>query len=108
MPEKKMRTLILTGKTERQWIDEMRVLELAQEQSIKSLKIRTCYLCKREEGENSLCLYADREDEVSLEPIELSSYAVEVEGEAIFQYLLCSECLVFMSSMDGTELEFEG
>ena len=105
---KKMRTLIVTGKTERQWIDEMRVLELAQEQGIKSPKIRACYLCKREEGENSLCLDADREDQVSLTPIELSSYEVEVEREAIFQYLLCSECLVLLSSVDETELEFEG
>ena len=107
MPRKEMRTLIVTGKTERQWIDEMRVLELAQEQGIKSPKIRTCYLCKREEGENSLCLYADREDEVNLTPIELSPYVVEVEEEATFEYLLCPECLVLLSSMDGTELEFE-
>jgi len=107
MPRRKMRTLIVTGKTERQWIDEMRVLELAQEQGIKSPKIRTCYLCKREEGENSLCLFADREDEVSLAPIELSPYEVEVEGEAIFEYLLCSECLVLLSSMGEAELEFE-
>jgi hypothetical protein len=78
MPTGNVRTLIVTGKTERQWIDEMRVLELTQEQGIKSPKIRTCYLCKREEGENSLCLYADREDEVSLTPIELSPYVVEV------------------------------
>ena len=107
MPRKEMRTLIVTGKTERQWIEEMRVLGLAQEQGIKSPKIRTCYLCKREEGENSLCLYADREDEVSLTPIELSPYVVEVEEEATFEYLLCSECLILLSSMDGTELGFE-
>jgi hypothetical protein len=108
MPRIKMRTLIVTGKTERQWIDELRVLELAHEQGIKSPKIRTCYLCKREEGENSLCLYADREDEVSLKPIELIPYVVEVEEEATFEYLLCSECLILLSSMDGTELEYEG
>jgi len=107
MPRKEMRTLIVTGKTERQRIDEMRVLELAREQGIKSPKIRTCYLCKREEGENSLCLYADREDEVSLTPIELNPYVVEVEEEATFEYLLCSECLVLLSSMGEAELEFE-
>ena len=107
MPRIKMRTLIVTGKTERQWIDEMRVLELAREQAIKSPKIRTCYLCKREEGENSLCLYADREDEVSLTPIELSPYELEMGGETTLQYLLCSECLILLSSMDGTELGFD-
>ncbi len=88
MPRKKMRTLLVTGKTERQWVDEMRVLELVQEQGIKSPKIRTCYLCKREEGENSLCLYADREDEVNLTPIELSPYELEMGGETTLQYLL--------------------
>jgi len=39
MLKKKMRTLIVTGKTERQWIDEMRVLELAHEQGMKSPKM---------------------------------------------------------------------
>ncbi len=85
----------------------MRVLELAQEQGIKSPKIRACYLCKRAEGENSLCLYADREDEVSLAPLKLISYAVEVEGEATFEYLLCYECLVLLGSLIEPELEFE-
>jgi hypothetical protein len=107
MPSRKMRTLLVTGKTERQWIDEMRVLELAREQGIKSPKIRTCYLCKREEGENSLCLFADREDAVSLKPIELIPYVVEVEEEAIFEYLLCSECFVLLDSRGEAELEFE-
>ena len=50
---------------------------------------------------------ADREDEVSLAPIELSSYTVEVEGQATFEYLLCYECLVLLSSMIETELEIE-
>lgn len=107
MPRKKMRTMVVTGKTERQWNDEMRVLELAQEQGVRSPKTRACYLCKREEGENSLCLDADREDEVSLAPIKLSSYELEMGGENTLQYLLCSECLILLSSIDGTELEHE-
>ena len=48
------RTLLCTGKTEQQWIDEMRVLEFAEEHSTKKPRVRTRYLCKRAAGENSL------------------------------------------------------
>ena len=78
------RTILVTGKTERQWIDEMRVLELAEEQGIKKPKIRTCYLCKRAEGENSLCIDEDKEDEVLLDPIELSPCEIEFGGGLTF------------------------
>ncbi|MFC1965653.1 hypothetical protein ACFLWI_01710 [Chloroflexota bacterium] len=54
------RTLLVTGKTEQQWIDEMRVLELAEEQGIRKPKVITCYLCKRAEGDNSLSLIKDK------------------------------------------------
>ena len=107
MSRKKVRTLVVTGKTERQWNHEMRVLELAQEQGVRSPKTRACYLCKREEGDNSLCLDADREDEVILAPIKLSSYELEMGGDSTLQYLLCSECLILLSSIDGPGLEYE-
>ncbi len=69
----------------------MRVLELVKEQGIKSPRVRTCYLCKREEEENSLCLFADSQDEVSLTPIELSPYVVQVGQGTALHYLLCDE-----------------
>ncbi len=103
MPRKKKSVVIITGKTERQWIDEMRVLELAQSQGIKSPKIRTCYLCKREEGEMSLCLYEDREDAVSLKLIELVPQEIEIIPGNIWSYLLCPECSILLDAMTGTE-----
>ncbi|MFC2071867.1 hypothetical protein ACFLUU_04005 [Chloroflexota bacterium] len=101
------RTLIVTGKTERECIDEMRVLELAEEQGIKKPKIRTCYLCKREEGENSLCLVEDNEDEVVLDPIELSPCEIRFGGGVTFSYLLCIECAVLLDVMENMEEDSE-
>ena len=105
MPKKKKFILIVTGKTERQLIDEMRVLELSVEQGIKAPKIRTCYLCKREEGENSLCFFADGSDKISLEPIKLTTYEVQMEEDISLHYLLCSECALLLEAMGGTEPE---
>lgn len=44
---------------------------------------RNSYVCKRVEEEKSLCLIADKEDEVSLTPIQLVSYSTEVEGRVV-------------------------
>ena len=38
----------------------------------------------------------------------VSSYELEMGGETTLQYLPCYECLVLLSSMEGTELEAEG
>ncbi len=97
------RTLLVTGKTEQQLIDEMRVLQLADEQGIKKPRIRTRYLCKRAEGENSLCLDEDKEDEVILDPIELSPLEIELVGGVTFSYLLCIECAVLLNAMEEME-----
>ncbi len=85
------RTLLVTGKTEQQWIDEMRVLELAEEVGIKKPRVRTCYLCKRAEGEKSLNLDEEKEDEVVLSNIELSPYEIKFGGGVTLSYLLCIE-----------------
>ena len=97
------RTLLVTGKTEREWIDEMRVLELAQEQGIKKPKIRTCYLCKRAEGEKSLSLIEDKEDEVVLSNIELSPCEIKFGGGVTLSYLLCIECALLLDVMEKME-----
>ena len=97
------RTLLVTGKTEREWIDEMRVLELAQEQGIKKPKIRTCYLCKRAEGEKSLSLIEDKKDEVVLSEIELSPCEIRFGGGVTLSYLLCIECALLLDVMDKME-----
>ena len=97
------RTLLVTGKTEREWIDEMRVLELAQEQGIKKPKIRTCYLCKRAEGEKSLSLIEDKKDEGVLSEIELSPCEIRFGGGVTLSYLLCIECALLLDVMDKME-----
>ena len=103
----KPRKVICTGKTEQQRIDEMKVLELAQEQGIKKPSIRTCYLCKRTEGENSLGLYEDEEDKVVLDPIELSPCEIKFGGGVTFSYLLCIECALLLNVMDNMESDIE-
>ena len=99
----KPKTLMITGKTEQEWIDEMKVLELADEQGIKKPKIRMCYLCKRAEGENSLALNAEKEDEVILSKIELRPYEISLGGNITFSYLLCMECSLLLNAMESTE-----
>jgi hypothetical protein len=99
MPKKRKVHLLVTGKTEQQWIDEIRVLQLVEEQGIRAPRVRTCYLCKRGEGENSLCLFQDKKDEVNLTPIQLGSYSTEMEGEVTLHYLLCHECAVLLNVM---------
>ena len=103
----KPRTLLVTGKTEQEWIDEMRVLEFAEEHGTKKPKIRTCYLCKRAEGEKSLCLVEDKEDEVVLDPIELSPCEIKFGGGVTFSYLLCIECALLLDVMENMEEDSE-
>jgi len=77
------RTLLVTGKTEQQWIDEMKAIEFAEEHGLKTRKIRTCYLCKRADGENSLNLDEENLDEVVLSKIELDPCEVRRWGHLI-------------------------
>ena len=98
---------VVTGKTEQQWIDEMKVLEFAKEQGLKSPRVRTCYLCKRAEGENSLCLIEDEEDGVVLDPIELSPCEVSFGGGVTLIYLLCIECALLLDVVDTMEEDSE-
>jgi len=102
----KPRKIIVTGKTEQQWIDEMKVLELSQEFGTKKPSTRKCYLCKRAEGENSLGLVEDNEDEVILDPIELSPCEIIFGGGVTFSYLLCIECALLLHVMDKMD-EYE-
>ncbi len=101
------RTLLVTGKTEQQWIDEMRVLEFAEGQGLKKPRVRTCYLCKRAEGENSLSLDEDKDDEVVLSKIELSPCEIRFGGGVTFSYLLCIECALLLNVMDKMESDIE-
>ncbi|MFC1916868.1 hypothetical protein ACFLX1_01890 [Chloroflexota bacterium] len=101
------RTLLVTGKTERQWIDEMRVLELAEEQGLKKPRVRTCYLCKRAEGEKSLNLDEDNLDEVVLSEIKLGPCEIRFGGGVTLSYLLCIECALLLDIMEKEEEDLE-
>ncbi len=101
------RTLLVTGKTEQQWIDEMKLMELADEQGFKKPKVRTCYLCKRAEGEKSLNLDKEKEDEVVLSKIELSPCEIRFGGGLTFSYLLCMECALLLDVMENMEGDSE-
>jgi hypothetical protein len=84
-----------TGKTERQWIDEMKLMELTQEQGIRPPIVATCYLCKRAEGEKSLRLMDDDDDPI-LADIKLEAMPVSLNKSVNLVYLLCQECAVLM------------
>jgi len=101
------RTLLVTGKTEQQWIDEMKVLEFAEEQGLRTPSVRTCYLCKRAEGEKSLNLDEEKEDEVVLSEIELSPCEIRFGGGATFSYLFCIECALLLDVMEKMEGDLE-
>ncbi len=101
------RTLLVTGKTEQQWIDEMKALEFAEEQGLRTPRVRTCYLCKRAEGENSLCLDEENLDEVVLDPIELSPCEINFGGGVTLSYLLCIECALLLDVMEKMEGDLE-
>ena len=101
------RTLLVTGKTEQQWIDEMKVLEFAEEQGLRTPRVRTCYLCKRAEGEKSLNLDEENEDEVVLSKIELSPCEIRFGGGITFSYLLCIECALLLDVMEKMEGDSE-
>ncbi|MFC1957009.1 hypothetical protein ACFLVY_01770 [Chloroflexota bacterium] len=85
----------------------MRVLEFAEEQGLRKPRVRTCYLCKRAEGEKSLCLNADTEEEVVLDTIELSPCEIKFGGGVTLSYLLCIECVLLLDVMDKMEGDSE-
>jgi hypothetical protein len=107
MPDEKGNTLIVTGKTERQLVDEMKLLELAEKDGTQTPPVRTCYLCKRAEGEKSLCLIEGESDKVNLTDIELEGHSVSFETGLTLIYLLCQECAILLNLEEEIELEEE-
>jgi len=105
MPKKKWTTLIVTGKTERQLVDEMKIMDLADKEGFKTPPVRTCYLCKRAEGEKSLCLIEGESDKVNLTEIELEDHSVSFDSGVTFIYFLCQECAILLNLDEeiGTE-----
>jgi len=107
MPKKKWNTLIVTGKTERELVDEMKIMDLTAKEGIKTPSVRTCYLCKRAEGEKSLCLIEGESDKVNVTEIELESHSISFESGITFIYLLCQECAILLDLNEDEFIEEE-
>jgi hypothetical protein len=105
MPKKTWNTLIVTGKTERQLVDEMKIMDLADKEGFKTPTVRTCYLCKRAEGEKSLCLIEGEPDKINLTEIELEDHSISFESGVTFIYLLCQECAILLNLEEDLEQE---
>ncbi|MFC1989980.1 hypothetical protein ACFLVW_05415 [Chloroflexota bacterium] len=106
MSGKKKTTIMITGKTRRQLADEMKVMELVEAQGIKLPEVKTCYLCKREEGQESVRVNTEN-DTVQLPPIELELYEIEMGEGFTFGYWLCSECALLLSELGTASSESE-
>jgi len=97
------RKLFVTGLTEQQWGDEMMSSEFSEELGLEILKNRPCYLCKRTDGEKSLCLVAGEEDKIEISNIELNHYKIESGNGIALSYLLCTECALLLNVMEKME-----
>ena len=88
-------TVIITGKTTRQMVDEMRRIEHAEECGIQPPQIKTCYLCKREEGQDTVRVH-ENGGSFQLRPLELELYGIEMAEKTSFGYWLCDECVLLL------------
>ncbi len=84
----------------------MKVMELVEEQGIKPSEVTTCYLCKREEGQESVRINAEN-GTVQLPPIELRLYEIEMGERFCFGYWLCNECALLLSELGAASSESE-
>lgn len=72
-------------------------------QGLRKPRVRTCYLCKRVEGEKSLNLDEEKEGEVVLSNIELIPFEIRFGGGVTFSYLLCIESALLLDVMEKME-----
>ena len=105
--KKKKRLIIVTGKTKRQMIDEMRTMGFVEKQGIQPVEVKGCYLCKREEGEETVLLPEGDDETIHLPPIKLRLYEVDMTDGVRFGYWLCNECAVLLSELGGVVSESE-
>ena len=103
----KQETLVVTGRTEQQAIDEMRVLEFSEKQGLKAPSNSICYLCKRAEGEKSVYLSLENEDSIITNEIILKPWTATLSGEVTYIYKLCHECALLLCSMGMTDEDLE-
>ena len=103
--KKKNSLIIVTGKTKRQMIDEMRIMEFAEEQGIRPPEVKGCYLCKREKGEESVLLPEGDDETIHLPPIKIRLYEVDMTDGVRFGYWLCNEYAVLLGEFPGESSE---
>ena len=72
--KKKKNLIIVTGKTKKQMFDELRTIGFVEAQGIKPPKVKARYLCKREEGEESVLLAEADDETIHLPRINTSDY----------------------------------
>lgn len=92
---KKKETFIVTGKTEDQMVSELKTLEFCEKEGIKVPSHISCYLCKREEGTNSVLLGEDK-DSLRLPEIKLNAYEIDMGNGVVYCYWLCDECMLLL------------
>lgn len=63
---------------------------------------KKCYLCKREEGEESI-IFNETEDCFKNHEIELHTYEVLVK-DITFKYFVCSDCFILIRGIEGTNI----
>jgi hypothetical protein len=97
MVRKKKALVIVTGKTKQQMIDEIKTTEFVEEQGIPAPKVKACYLCRREEGEESVLLRDGEVDSIHTPVIKLRLYKTKVTVGMEFGYWLCNECAILLS-----------
>lgn len=88
-------TIIITGKTTRQIINEMSLIESAEANGNSAPAVKACYLCKREENEDAVRVYEDG-SLFQLPPVELELYEIEMAEGINFGYWLCNECVLLL------------
>ena len=73
---------------------------------------RSCYLCKRREGEESVVLSGEEgsEPELSFQPVEIDRLTWMMESEEAFEVVvpICTECQVILGLASDEDEEMEG
>ncbi len=76
-------------------IDEMRTMEFVEEQGIRPPEVKGCYLCKCEEGEESILLPEGDDETIHLPLIKLRLYEIDMADGVKFGYTMNAlSCLV--------------
>lgn len=97
------RYVLCTGKSEDDFRDELQLLDAGYEQ----VTIRTCYLCKRQDGVKCIGIrQGENEDDRSIveREIDLQPFFRNIGGHA-YVYRLCGECALLLGFSENDIFE---